>query len=352
MEEASRSLSRAYKWIDQLMASKDAQSNITLASEYVRQRYGLNDGTNSAPCGINTTPSRVGVQSPHMRMLTSVCNRAFGNIRSSRPSAVRRVSFSAIEGKPKITLNSDKHEKVNMTCSSNTVAVPKIQRTSTTSSIHLECDPDFAPYTESRMSRRTSQVNHAQPCKESDEEGDPPTLPDILRDGTNADKSRFASSNQRSLLPDDSKTLKGGESSERTHSNLGIVKMSIQYFSENRQLRVIIMSVEDLNMSDGALSVNISLNNSRGHKIYSTSNRNIVNKKVSFKQALFIGTESKLSDVSLKVAVVRSSRIFRLKKTLGVAFVPLDDLNLNFDTTLFVQLKPKQSRKHVSNAYS
>lgn len=132
----------------------------------------------------------------------------------------------------------------------------------------------------------------------------------------------------------------------------GRIKLSLQFYSDREQLRIILIRSDRLPIRSGFASIKTSIN--WGNTSFSETTRKvrIKNGEAEFKNDVYINTgEQGLCGAVLSVKVYKISKFFRIRKAIGEVKIPLEELDLTMDTTFWVNLSSTTKRNFCKQVH-
>jgi len=151
------------------------------------------------------------------------------------------------------------------------------------------------------------------------------------------------------------KTISGGpiESKRKSKSkkktskeSYGRIKISLQYFEDGEQLRIIVIRADKLRKKACDVEARLSLLFDNVTMSESTPVARVKDNDVQFKKDIYMNTSSDgLEGAELCVRLYKVTKFFRRRKAIGEARIFLEDVDLTMDTTLWFKLSPASSKR-------
>lgn len=149
--------------------------------------------------------------------------------------------------------------------------------------------------------------------------------------------------------PTDTKAKENSKVKYNRNNNLGRIKLSLQYFSEGGQLRVIVVRADKLPAKNCDVVVRLSLSYNDVSLSESAPKVRAKCGEAQFKKDIYMEAgPDDVYEAQLCVRIFKISKFFRRKKLIGESRLSLEDLDLTMDTTLWLNL----SSKHAKVCYS
>lgn len=126
----------------------------------------------------------------------------------------------------------------------------------------------------------------------------------------------------------------------------GRIKLALQYFTDTKQLRVIIVRADQLKVKNGDIIAKLALNGDTFSVSESTSRARVKDNDVQFKKEIYIDVDSQgLEGAELSLRLFKISNLFNQKTAIGEIRILLDDLDLKMDTSFWVHLVQPTDRR-------
>ena len=363
MDKASESIRSASAWVANLIPSDFSPFRTRAASDskYLRNKR-RSSGTKSAPESFKFDVSLV-----HMNRLKKVCSLAIGGDGADQPQRFRRGSISR-QLTPAGSLATGTQEvglKKTVDADEEGRHFVKTQHsvTSNDSGLHLDYDKEnddtfqnssAARYSfkkQSKTERTSMRVQMFQnrnreqvTSVEAEESPASPSepVPQINVSQHSIEKKSSLKCKRISLRRPFKRSNKG--------DCVGYIKLCLQYFTSQDELRVIIMSGSQFRINNCGTKLKLKLGDGNNSNVawQSTEMKKVAQNEARFAEVMYLNPDTDNMCDELSIKLYKITRILRRRKCVGYAWVRLDELDLNLDTTVEVKVQHNKVLNTVS----